>query len=148
MSPEQRAEIESRADRHLRRGELSQAVTGFQAILAAFPQDIGIRRKLVQIAESLDPVDLRLPETSSPAGSAPTSAELEAERLLDQGDHRGALAAYRRAIDERPDDERLKQCLAELFEKVRGAPAAPRRTAGPDQLLRELLERIAGRKKA
>ena len=39
MTALERAEIESRADRCLRRGELGEALAMFQTLTAAFPED-------------------------------------------------------------------------------------------------------------
>lgn len=152
MTPEERAETEARADRSLRRGELGPALAGYDAIHRAFPDDEGVRRKLDELKESVDPVELRHPkanfaEAPQPSGAAQTP-EQEGERLFAQGDYPGAIAAYRQALALRPDAELIKERLGELFRLVqaprRGPPAPP---ADSDGLYRALLERITSRRR-
>ncbi|MHB8873426.1 MAG: tetratricopeptide repeat protein [Myxococcaceae bacterium] len=161
MTLEERAETEARADRSLRRGELTQALAGYDAVLRAFPDDEGVRRKLDELKESVDPVELRHPKanfTEAPqASAAAQTPEQEGERLFAQGDYPGAIAAYRRALALRPDAELVKERLGELFRLVqapRRGPASAAPDAAPsslpadaDGLYRALLERISSRRR-
>ncbi len=147
MTAEERDEIESRGDRALRRGELAEAVTLFESLAAAFPDDGGLRRKLARVRESLQPAELHSAKaTFQDSGSGPPqedSLEAEGERLLSIGDHPGAIAAYRRALEQKPDSELIRDRLGELFRQVQGS--APR--SDPTALLRGLLERVTSRRK-
>jgi tetratricopeptide (TPR) repeat protein len=174
MTADERDETEARADRSKRRGELAQALAGYNAILAAFPGDEAVQRKLAELQDSVDPAELRHPKANfadaAPGGPAQT-AEQEGERLFAAGDYPGAIGALRRALAERPDNELVKERLGEIFRLVQGParaapsavqevqaappprspPAAARAMAvasvDPAELYRALLERISARRR-
>lgn len=136
ISPEQREIIESQVDRALRRGELALAREGLSKLLAAFPHEEALRLRLADVEESALPGELTAPPRraplSPPPEPAPGSSQLvaEGERLFHAGDFPGALAAYRRALHERPDSELLKERLVELYQLSQAA--SPLRTGtGP-----------------
>ncbi|MBF5040993.1 tetratricopeptide repeat protein [Aggregicoccus sp. 17bor-14] len=155
MTPDVRAETESRAERALRRGDLSEAVSLYESLVAAFPADAALAGRLAQLRESLQPMELQSPKASfrEPAGHArrPSTPAQEGERLFALGDYAGAAAAYRRALAERPDSELLKERLLELFRLAQAAPkhsptdqALPREPAAK---LEALLDRLAARRR-
>ncbi|NMO23203.1 tetratricopeptide repeat protein, partial [Pyxidicoccus fallax] len=81
----------------------------------------------------------------------PSSPAQEGERLFALGDYAGAAAAYRRALQERPDSELLKERLIELYRLAREMPlhsptdkALPKETA---PRLQALLDRVAARRR-
>ena len=129
MEPEEREAVEAKADRAMRRGELSTALELFQQLLTAFPGDVGLQRKLSGLKENLQPMEL----------------------VSAKSDYPGAIARYRKALSEKPDSELLKERLAELFRLVqaqaprRAAPPAPKT---PEGVLSEWLDRISSRRKS
>jgi tetratricopeptide (TPR) repeat protein len=151
----ERAELMARAERCLRRGELAEALGLYRALVERFPEDQALARKLSELQASVDPRELmsaKLP--SAERDAAPTlTAEQEGERLFGLGDYAGAAAAYRRALRERPDSELLKERLFELYRLARQIAPTPdlpptSESQGREPLLRQLLERIAARKRA
>jgi hypothetical protein len=118
MTADERTEAEVRADRALRRGELSTALSLFQAIAAAFPSDPVIALKLGRIRETLQPLELSHAKTRPLAEAKPVaSGSVEsAEACASKGDYAQAIAIYRQALARRPDSELIKERLAELFQ--------------------------------
>lgn len=156
IAPAVRQEMETRAERALRRGELAEAVGLLEELAREFPSDAALAARIAQLRESADPRELtgRGPRTPEPAhhhdprGASP---EQEGERLFSLGDFGGAAAAYRRALKEKPDSELIRERLFELFRLAQSAPrhsptdsALP---AGREALLRALLDRISARKR-
>lgn len=155
MNPEARAEMVAHAERALRRGELSEAVGLYERLCRAFPQDHGLSLKLANLKEALQPEELQalrstLPPQPMPLG--PSSPVTEGERLFALGDYVGAAAAYRRALQERPDSELIRERLVELFRLAQNMPsqASPTDRKLPRQvepLLLALLDRVAARRR-
>ena len=169
MTPDERTEAEARADRALRRGELSTALTLFQAIAAAFPSDELIQVKLKRIRENLQPMELSNAKTRVPLDKSPppTNSIQSAEALAARGDYAGAIALYRKALAKRPDSDLIKERLAELFQIAQAmAPRAsapePKKGTVPPQgqspsrqgpvstarLLSDLLDQISRRRRS
>jgi tetratricopeptide (TPR) repeat protein len=155
MTSAERADLESRADRYRRRGELARALELYRRIHAAFPADEGVGQKIAAIEETSQPDELALPPTAGAEpltdSGVPLTAEQEGERLYALGDYVGAAAAYRRALDLRPDSELVRERLFEIF---RVAQTAPRHSALDRALPRDrrailsaLLDRISSRKR-
>jgi tetratricopeptide (TPR) repeat protein len=157
VTNEERAQLESAADRARRRGEMAEAVRLYRAILDAFPEDGALRDKLAQLAETLQPMELtsaKAPRSETPAkGNAmvPLTEEQEGERLFHLGDFAGAARAYRRALAHKPDSPLIQERLVELIALAQAAPRnSPTDRALPDRpepLLHALLDRIAARKR-
>jgi tetratricopeptide (TPR) repeat protein len=155
MTPEARAEMQARAERALRRGELAEAVGLYETLARAFPSDEALAQKLALLRESLQPMELQSPkarparEERLPQG--PSSPVQEGERLFALGDYAGAAAAYRRALQERPDSELIKERLVELYRLATIAPAhSPTDRAlpkEPEHRLQALLDRLAARRR-
>lgn len=154
MTQDERAELESRAERAKRRGEMAEALSLLQQVATAFPQDTGLSDRLALLRDSLQPMELQSAKTKFDvvrAGGAPASPEQEGERLFSLGDYAGAAAAYRRALTAKPDSQLIKERLFELF---RLAQAAPRHSPtdrslpkNPEELLQALLDRISSRRR-
>lgn len=152
MSPADRETLETRAERSLRRGELSEAFALYRELVAAFPEDQALRRRVSELEASLQPAELLsakanfAPEAEGP----PRSATEDAERMAAAGDYAGAIAAYRRLLTGRPDNELVKERLTELFDLARAAglprPSAPGRSR--EALLGEFLSRIDARRRS
>jgi tetratricopeptide (TPR) repeat protein len=153
LTPDQRAEIEARADRARRRGEMADAVRLYREILAAFPGDESARSKLSLLEESLQPMELTSAKAPPAVRSSgrPMTIEEEGERLFSLGDYAGAAAAYRRALAQKPDSPLVQERLLELYRLAQAAPRhSPTDSALPTQrepLLNALLDRIAARKR-
>jgi len=118
VTPDERTEAEVRADRALRRGELSTALELYTAIAAAFPNDELVAQKLKRIRENLQPMELSHAKTRVPIDQAPppTNSIQSAEALAARGDYAGAIALYRKALEKRPDSDLIRERLAELFQ--------------------------------
>ena len=156
MTPEERAQLESTADRARRRGEMAEAIRLYRAVLEASPDDGALREKLALLAESLQPMELtsaKAPRSDTPAKGTPLplTEEQEGERLFHLGDYAGAAVAYRRALAKKPDSPLVQERLMELVALAQAAPRnSPTDQALPDRpepLLRALLDRIAARKR-
>ena len=157
MTPEARAEMVAHAERALRRGELSEALSLFEKLCRAFPQDPALGLKLTTVREMLQPEELQALRSSAPPlpveriPQGPSSPVAEGERLFALGDYAGAAAAYRRALQERPNSELIRERLEEIFRLARALPATsptdrklPRQT---EPLLHALLDRLAARRR-
>ena len=59
MNPEARAEMVAHAERALRRGELSEALSLYETLCRRFPQDPGLTNKLSTVREMLQPEELQ-----------------------------------------------------------------------------------------
>jgi tetratricopeptide (TPR) repeat protein len=153
VTRDERDALEAKADRAMRRGELSTALEFFQALLTAFPEDAALAQKLAQLKENLQPMELVSAKSRFvPEAPAKSPAPLdEAEALAARGDYAGAIARYRKALADKPDSELLKDRLAELFRLVQAQ--APRRPVpaleqkNPELVLGEWLDRISVRRK-
>lgn len=150
MTPEERKTLEAQAERHLRRGELSEAFEQFQHLSRAFPADVALAARITQLKESLQPAELMNPRSnfhSEPADAATATPVDQAEALATRGDYAGAIGLYRRLLGERPDSELIRERLAELFRLAQAQ--APRRPSpqAREHLLAELLARISSRKR-
>ena len=125
----QAAELEQRAERAVRRGELLVAIEHFEAYLAQQPDDERVRQRMESVRALLQPSELvsrRRSEPDEPPGPAPEPAMTDAEQgemYAGSGRFKDAIAAYQRAVVGNPDNELLKERLAELSHML--APAAP-----------------------
>jgi tetratricopeptide (TPR) repeat protein len=156
MIPDARTELQARAERALRRGELAEAVTLYEALVQQFPDEEALAQKLALLRESLQPMELhspkaRPPPPEAPSAQGPSSPIQEGERLFALGDYAGAAAAYRRALQERPDSELIKERLVELYRLATNTPGrSPTDRAlpqDPKQRLQALLDRLASRRR-
>ncbi len=151
MTPADRQLIESRAERCLRRGELSEAFSLFRELIAAFPADEVLKRRVSELEGSLQPAELMNAKANFKAEPehAPRSVTEQAEHLAASGDYAGAIAAYRRLLSSRPDNELVKERLQELFTLAQAAaPHATAPTRHREAVLGELLSRIDARRRS
>lgn len=154
MTQDERADLESRAERAKRRGEMAEALSLLEQVARAFPDDVALGERLGLLRGSLQPMELQSAKTKFDvvkSGSANSSPEQEGERLFSLGDYAGAAAAYRRALTARPDSALIKERLFELF---RLAQAAPKHSPtdkslpkNPEELMQALLDRISSRRR-
>lgn len=150
MSPDERTTLEARAERCVRRGELSEAFRLFRELAAAFPDDQALAQHITEVEGSLQAGELmsaRANFKAEPTG-APVSATEHAEQLAAAGDYAGAIAGYRKLLTERPDNELVKERVDELYALARAAaprPSAP--TRHREAVLGELLSRIDARRR-
>lgn len=155
MTQDERDTLEAKADRAMRRGELSTALKLLTQLCAAFPGDATLHGKRANLQENLQPMELTsaksrfVPDPSAPrpGGGAPLD---EAEAFAARGEYGEAIARYRKALADKPDSVLLKERLTELF--VLSQAQAPRRSPpvapkSPELHLSELLDRIAMRRK-
>lgn len=148
MTPEQRQTLEAQAERHLRRGELSEAFEQFREVARAFPDDEHLRARITQLQENLQPAELMNPRSnfhSEPAqGDTPAD---RAEAMAARGDYGGAIGLYRKVLAERPDSQLVRERIEELFRLVQAQ--APRRPTpqAREHFLQELLQRITARRR-
>jgi tetratricopeptide (TPR) repeat protein len=155
MNSEARAEMQARAERALRRGELAEAVSLYEALVREHPEDQALGQKLAQLRESLQPMELHNPKAAAPRKEpvplGRSSPIQEGERLFAIGDYAGAAAAYRRALQERPDNELIKERLIELYRLAQAAPVhSPTDRELPKEAeprLQALLDRVASRRR-
>lgn len=151
MTPADRHTLEARAERCLRRGELSEAFSLYRELAAAFPEDGTLKNRIAELEESLQPAELMNAKSNfkaEPEG-APRSATEEAERLASVGDYGGAIAGYRKLLSARPDNDLVKERLQELFTLAQASaprPSAP--TRHREAVLGEILSRIGARKRS
>jgi len=147
MTSAERSELEGRAKRCVQRGELKEALEIYRALSLSFPEDAALARRIENLEENLQPAELlnaKASFTPEPQLEDRSEApEAEGERLFAVGDLAGAMAAYRRALKEKPDSELIRERLEELFRLAR-ARALPE---DPPELLHALLERIAARRR-
>lgn len=154
MTAVERADLEARAERAKRRGDMAEALALLQEVSRAHPDDSALAERISMLKETLQPMELSSAKSrfEPPSrGSAPSSPEAEGERLFALGDYAGAAAAYRRALAQKPDSELIRERLVELFRLAQAAPRqSPTDKALPkeqDKLLEALLDRISARRK-
>src|SRR5690349_1156064 len=93
MNPEARAEMVAHAERALRRGELSEALSLYETLCRAFPEDPALALKLSNLRETLQPQELQalqaLQASARPEAipQGPSSPAAEGERLFSLGDY-------------------------------------------------------------
>ncbi len=147
MTPDARSALETKVDRHLRRGELSEAWAELQHLAAAFPEDAAIATRLGQLEQSLEPTERRRVTMARAEPSATHKSPMhEAESYAAAGRYAEAITIYRRLLSERPDWDLVKERLAELFQLAQVTSSA-RQPVNRERVLSHLLERITARKR-
>ncbi len=112
-------ELEQRAERAVRRGELLVAIEHFEAHLAQNPDDERVRQRMESVRALLQPSELvsrRRAEPDEPEGPATESlsdAE-QGEMHASSGRFGAAAQAYERAVSRSPVNELLRERLEEL----------------------------------
>jgi tetratricopeptide (TPR) repeat protein len=113
------AELEQRAERAVRRGELLSAIEHFEAYLAQHPEDERIRQRMESVRALLQPSELvsrrrtEPEEPESPSAESLSDAEL-GEMHASSGRFADALRSYERAVARSPGNELLLERLEEL----------------------------------
>jgi tetratricopeptide (TPR) repeat protein len=119
---ESAAELEQRAERAVRRGELLPALQLFQELLAREPSDGRVRQRMESVRALLQPSELTdrprpEPEEAEPRPAAETLTDAELGELhAGAGRFGEALRCYERAVGAAPDNELLRERLGELRE--------------------------------
>ncbi|MFN0064490.1 MAG: hypothetical protein ACKVPX_18460 [Myxococcaceae bacterium] len=150
MNPE---ELEARADRARRRGEVSEALMLYRQLAEAFPGEARYSEKVALLSENLQPFELQSPRTAMrPVESFRSETpQQEGERLFTMGDFAGAAAAYRRALHDQPGNQLVRERLEELYRLALVAPrvgvARGALPADPEARLKAVLDRIASRRR-
>jgi tetratricopeptide (TPR) repeat protein len=148
VTAEERAELERRAERSLRRGELRDAVASFRALAAAFPADVALAERLALLEETLEPAELAatVGATRSDPSGTDHSPIHRAEALAGRGDFQGAIALYRKLLLEAPRAPLLSERLTELEQLADATRSNP--VLSREHVLEGLLDRIATRRRA
>lgn len=148
VTPEERAQLEAATERHLRRGELSEAWAALTKLSDAFPGDAAVAERIKHLEDSLEPSEWRKMTMTRPTTADAMKSPMHyAESLAAQGRYTEALELYRALLDENPHQELIKERLSELYQLAR--VASPKKQ-GVDRLgmLEHLLERISSRRRA
>lgn len=111
-------ELEQRAERAVRRGELLVALELFEAVLAQHPEDERVRLRMESVRALLQPSELvhrrrAEPEETAP-GPEPLSDAEEGELHASSGRFAEATEAYQRALARNPDNSLIRERLDEL----------------------------------
>ena len=147
MTPAERFTLESQVERHVRRGELTEAWAALAKLSTAFPDDLALAARLAHLEQGLDPAERRrVAMTRSEPTAKHKTPMHEAEALAAAGRYKEAITIYRALLEQRPDWDLVKERLAELF--VLAQVAAPHRPpVNRAKVLEHLLERISTRKR-
>jgi predicted Zn-dependent protease len=145
MSPAERAALESQIERHLKRGEMGDAWAKAQQLADAFPDDVALAGRLVELEAGLDPAERRRVSFRQESTGGHKSPMSRAEELASSGKFADAISIYRDLLASRPDWELVKERLSELYQLAQ--VAAPNRVANHEGLLEHLLDRIATRRR-
>jgi tetratricopeptide (TPR) repeat protein len=145
-------DLEQRAERAVRRGELLVALELFEAVLAQKPDDERVRQRMESVRALLQPSELvhrrrAEPEVAAPKANEPISDAEQGELHAAGGRFDEALQSYRRAVAQSPANELFRERLDELLKLAPpgsraledGLASAPRLegggrgAAGPDE---------------
>jgi tetratricopeptide (TPR) repeat protein len=112
------SELEQRAERAVRRGELLAAIEHFEAHLAQHPDDDRVRARMEAVRALLQPSEMvsrrrTEPEDAESGQSTATDAET-GELYASSGRFAEAAKAYERAVAANPQNELLRERLEEL----------------------------------
>jgi tetratricopeptide (TPR) repeat protein len=121
--PESAAELEQRAERAVRRGELLAALQLFEELIVRQPHDDRVRQRMESVRALLQPAELSDRRRSEPEEAEPRPPAAGTLTDAEQGElHAGAgrfveaLRCYERALAQSPDNELLRERLDELRE--------------------------------
>jgi tetratricopeptide (TPR) repeat protein len=112
-------ELEQRAERAVRRGELLAALELYEAFLAQQPDDERIRSRMESVRALLQPSELvsrrrTEPEEPEAASAPPVSDAEQGEIHASSGRFAEAAEAYQRAAAANPENELLRERFLEL----------------------------------
>lgn len=111
-------ELEQRAERAVRRGDLLVALELFEAVLAQRPEDERVRQRMEAVRALLQPSELvhrrrPEPEANAPRASEASDAE-QGELHAASGRFLEAAEAYRRALAANPGNQLFRERFEEL----------------------------------
>jgi tetratricopeptide (TPR) repeat protein len=137
---ESAAELEQRAERAVRRGELLAALQLFEELIVREPRDGRVRQRMESVRALLQPAELSdrrppepEPEDAEPRPAAGTLTDAEQGELhASAGRFVEALRWYQRAASAAPDNELVRERLDELRELA--PPGARADLASAEQL--------------
>ena len=119
MDESSQDELEQRAERAVRRGELLVALDAFERLLAQRPEDERLRGRIESVRSLLQPSELVHRRRAEPLAEQPVEAALndaeQGELFASSGRYEQAVQCYRRAVATHPKNELLQERLAELF---------------------------------
>jgi tetratricopeptide (TPR) repeat protein len=111
-------ELEQRAERAVRRGELLLALELFESLLADNPEDERVRQRMESVRALLQPSELvnrrREPDTSDEAPPKALSDAEHGEIHASAGRFQEATRWYEKAVEKNPGNELLRERLDEL----------------------------------
>jgi tetratricopeptide (TPR) repeat protein len=111
-------ELEQRAERAVRRGELLAGLELFETYLARRPEDERVRARMEAVRALLQPSELvnrrRVDPEEPEVASGPVSDAEQGEVLAGSGRFAEAAEAYARAAANNPENQLLKERLQEL----------------------------------
>jgi tetratricopeptide (TPR) repeat protein len=112
------AELEQKAERAVRRGELLVALEHFEAYLAEQPDDERVRTRMEAVRALLQPSEMvsrrRAEPEESPAKAPPVSSAETGEMHASAGRFAEAVESYERAVEADPRNDLLRERLEEL----------------------------------
>lgn len=117
MSPSAQ-ELEQRAERAVRRGELLNALEIYEVLLTRLPDDERLRSRMEAVRSLLQPSELvhrRKPEPIPEVSAEPMTDAEQGELHAAEGRFVEAAQAYRRAVADNPGNELLQERLLDLM---------------------------------
>jgi tetratricopeptide (TPR) repeat protein len=120
--PESAAELEQRAERAVRRGELLAALQLFEELIAREPAEQRVRQRMESVRALIQPAEMQDAPRAEPddAEPGPTAALLtdaeQGELHASAGRFADAFRCYERAVVAAPDNQLLRERLLELRE--------------------------------
>jgi tetratricopeptide (TPR) repeat protein len=132
------SDLEQRAERAVRRGELLVALEHFDAYLAQEPDDERVRQRMESVRALLQPSELvsrrrAEPEEPERSGSPVSDAE-KGEMHASSGRFDEAAACYGKAVEQNPKNELLRERLEELRKLAKPGARANLAGAGAEKL--------------
>jgi tetratricopeptide (TPR) repeat protein len=132
------ADLEQRAERAVRRGELLTAIELFEQLLATGPVDDRLRQRVESVRALLQPSELQDRRDPGPEVAEPEVPMLrlsdaeQGELHASAGRFAQAIRCYERAAAAAPSNELLSERLEELRELV--APGTPADLASAERI--------------
>ena len=136
--PESAIEMEQRAERAVRRGELLVALELFEQLVTMLPDDDRLQRRIESVRALLQPSEMherREPETEDADLEPPPALLSDAEQgelHASAGRFAQAVICYQRAAAAAPENELLRERLEELREL--SAPGGPADLASAERI--------------
>ncbi|HWE24579.1 MAG TPA: hypothetical protein VG496_11645 [Myxococcales bacterium] len=127
--PDSALELEQRAERAVRRGELLVALELFEQLLALLPDDVRLQKRIESVRALLQPSEMHDRRAPGPDEVEPSAESLslsdaeQGELHASAGRFAPAVSCYERAAAAAPDNELLRERLEELRGLL--APGAP-----------------------